>query len=1177
MKRTALFAVLLLMVLAFPGKSFADIFYVRADAQGDNSGSDWTNAFRSLPAELLRGSTYYIASGEYPGYTFDDPMPEDPALNFIYIKKAIPEDHGTDTGWEDYLGEGSADFEATLTFKAGYYEIDGQVGGGPGSWKEGHGIKVRHSGTSDQIKLIRISERVSNLVFKHVEMYFNTCTTCSGQDIFYSLSGGSDWTFRNCYMHHAGRVILLTFSSTSGVLIENSMLERNGVSSTQHSEVWIARDANNVILRNSVIADFVSTGGIIISRGENWDIYGNIFIWTENWGRRSMNGAIGSLSSSADYYARNVNVYNNTFVDLVEGGAGKIFPIYNEIGNVKAYNNLWYNSPATSFGPGVEHNYNWFMNSNEGSIFESAMQVGEGDPFIDFASGDFRLTSGTEPGIVLPELYDTDMAGIARGADGFWDRGAFEFESAAGEVNEPPSAYDDYAATAEDTPVAIDVLANDTDPEGDALTVSGLSPPGNGTAILNPDQTVTYTPAPGFTGTDSFTYAAHDGRSESNAATVTVTVSGGEALIANDDAYSTDEDSVLVVEAPGVLGNDTLEGSGPGAELVSGPVNGTVTLEPDGSFRYEPLPDYNGQDSFSYRVVTALSESNIAAVVLTVNPVNDSPLAADDSAFTFRGMPVVINVLANDSDIDGDALTVASIAAPQNGTAGINPDQTVTYTPAEGFVGIDSFTYRAYDGAVESNSATVTITVQDRPEAVDDTYSTLEDTPLQVAAPGVLGNDSGEGELTAQLVTGPSRGSLSLNSDGSFTYSPMDGYSGFDTFTYKAVSGGAESDSATVTITVQNRPEAIDDTYSTLEGTPLQVAAPGVLGNDSGEGVLTAQLVTGTTSGSLTLNPDGSFSYTPGFGYSGVDSFTYKAVLGDAESDTATVTITVQGRPEAVDDTYSTIEDTPLQVAAPGVLGNDSGEGVLTAQLVTGAANGSLTLNSDGSFVYSPATGYYGIDTFTYKALSGGVESNSATVSISVARASNTAPVGYQDSATTNFNTPVVIPVLANDIDADGDPLSVAAITITPPNGTATINPDNTVTFTPNPGFSGSDRFYYKATDGMDLSNTTRVTVSVKSNKPPVAVVDYATTRINTPILIDVAANDYDIDGIIIRESVIVLSRPGRGGTVVNNTDGTVTFTPAAGFTGFDYFYYNIKDDYGATSKSAKVTVKVER
>ncbi|MBZ0220513.1 MAG: tandem-95 repeat protein, partial [Candidatus Methylomirabilis sp.] len=855
---------LLLMVLALPGRSFADIFYVRADALGDNSGADWTNAFRSFPEELKRGSTYYIASGEYTGYTFNDPLSENPDLNFIYIKKAIPEDHGTDTGWEDYLGEGSAVFEAPFVFKTGYYEIDGQVGGGPGSWRDGHGIKVRHSGASDQMKLIKMAERVSNLVFKHIEMYFNPCTTCSGQDILYSLSGGADWTFRNCYMHHAGRVILLTFSSTSDVLIENSMLERNGVSSTQHSEIWIARDTNNVILRNSVIADFVSTGGIIISRGENWDIYGNIFIWTENLGRRSMNGAIGSLSSSTDYYARNVNIYNNTFVDLVDGGAGKIFPIYNEIGNIKAYNNLWYNSPATSFGPDVEHNYNWFMGSNESAIFESAMQVGESDPFIDNGGGDFRLSAGTEPGIVHPDLYDMDMVGIVRGADGFWDRGAFEFESTVAEENYPPSAFDDAAATSEGIPVTIDVLANDTDPEGDALTISGLSAPGSGTATLTPDQTVTYTPATGFTGTDSFTYTAHDGRSESNAATVTVTVSGGEALFANDDAYSIDEDGILIIEAPGVLGNDLLEGGSPSAELVSGPVNGTVALDPDGSFRYEPLADYNGQDSFSYRVVTGLSESNNAAVVFTVNPVNDAPTAADDSASTFRETPVVINVLANDADIDGDALTVASLAGPQNGTAVINPDQTVTYTPATGFVGTDSLAYSAYDGDAESNSTTVMITVQDRPEAVDDTYSTLEDAPLQVAAPGVLGNDSGEGDLTAQLVTGPANGSLALNPDGSFIYTPGAGYSGIDSFTYKVFSDDVESNNAIVMITVQDRPEAVDDTYSTLEDAPLQVAAPGVLGNDSGEGDLTAQLVTGPANGSLTLNPDGSFIYTPG-------------------------------------------------------------------------------------------------------------------------------------------------------------------------------------------------------------------------------------------------------------------------------------------------------------------------
>ena len=179
------------------------------------------------------------------------------------------------------------------------------------------------------------------------------------------------------------------------------------------------------------------------------------------------------------------------------------------------------------------------------------------------------------------------------------------------------------------------------------------------------------------------------------------------------------------------------------------------------------------------------------------------------------------------------------------------------------------------------------------------------------------------------------------------------------------------------------------------------------------------------------------------------------------------------------------------------------------------------------------------------------------------------------DSATTAYNTPIAVNALANDTDADNDGLSVGAITVAPSNGSAAVNPDNTITYTPNTGFSGTDRFYYTATDGTLSSNVARVVVSVKANQLPVAVIDYATTTVNTPVVIDLAANDYDPDGTIVRSTVTVLTAPGRGGSVVNNGDGTVTFTPLAGFAGSDYFYYSIKDNYGATSRSAKVTVKV--
>ncbi len=233
------------------------------------------------------------------------------------------------------------------------------------------------------------------------------------------------------------------------------------------------------------------------------------------------------------------------------------------------------------------------------------------------------------------------------------------------------------------------------------------------------------------------------------------------------------------------------------------------------------------------------------------------------------------------------------------------------------------------------------------PTAQNDSYTTYKNTPLNVAAPGVLGNDSDpDGDpLTAVLVSPPSQGSLTLNANGSFTYTPPAGWSGTTTFTYKARDvDGAESNVATVTITVQNRaPTAQNDSYTTYKNTPLNVAAPGVLGNDSDPDgdPLTAVLVSPPSQGSLTLNANGSFTYTPPAGWSGTTTFTYKARDVDgAESNVATVTITVQNRaPTAQNDSYTTYKNTPLNVAAPGVLGNDSDPDgdPLTAVLVSPA------------------------------------------------------------------------------------------------------------------------------------------------------------------------------------------------------------------------------------------------
>jgi VCBS repeat-containing protein len=487
--------------------------------------------------------------------------------------------------------------------------------------------------------------------------------------------------------------------------------------------------------------------------------------------------------------------------------------------------------------------------------------------------------------------------------------------------------------------------------------------------------------------------------------------------------------------------------------------------------------------------------------------------------------------------------------------------------------------------------ATVTIhvtCVNDAPVAQDDSYTTDEDTPLLVPAPGVLGNDydvDGNELLTSVLVSGPAHGTLTLNPDGSFTYTPAENFCGEDSFTYKAYDGELYSNVATVRITVtcvNDAPVAQDDSYTTDEDTPLLVPAPGILGNDydvDGNELLTSVLVSGPAHGTLTLNPDGSFTYTPAENFCGEDSFTYKAYDGELYSNVATVRIVVtcvNDAPVARDDTYTTDEDTPLVVAKPGVLGNDydvDGDS-LTAVLVSGPAHGTLTLNPDGSFTYTPAENFCGEDSFTYKAYDGELYSNVATVRITVTCV-NDAPVANDDEASVLEDSSVTIPVLGNDYDVDGDPLSVSIVS-GPANGRATVNPDGTITYTPNPDFCGTDSFTYKACDPSGACDTATVTIHVTCvNDAPVARDDSYTTNEDTPLLVPapgILGNDYDVDGNELLTSVLV-SGPAHG-TLTLNPNGSFTYTPNPKFYGTDTFTYRVFDGE-LYSNVATVTITV--
>src|SRR5439155_1738734 len=452
-----------------------------------------------------------------------------------------------------------------------------------------------------------------------------------------------------------------------------------------------------------------------------------------------------------------------------------------------------------------------------------------------------------------------------------------------------------------------------------------------------------------YNGPDSFTYRASDGQTNSSPATVSITVTPvNDAPVANNQNVTTPEDTSTNL----VLSGSDVEGPVTFA-ILSGPTSGALSLlnTNTGAVTYTPATNYNGPDSFQFTV----SDGSLLAtgtVSIAVTPVNDVPLATDDSYSLFKNTTLsvpVSGVLTNDTDPDGDLLTALLVTGPTHAAAfNLSTNGSFTYTPVSNYVGSDSFSYRANDGQASSAVVSANLSVvatNTAPVANGQNVTTPEDTAtnLVLTASDVDGNP-----LTFVIVSGPTNGVLSAvnTNTGAMTYTPNTNYNGGDSFTFLVNDGLTNSTTATVSITAT----AIND-------------AP-VANNQSGpaNGVL-----------SLLNTNTGAVTYTPATNYNGADSFTF-TVSDSSLLATGTVSIAVtpvNDVPLATDDSYSLFKNTTLSVPVSGVLTNDidpDGD-PLTAILVTFPTHAAaFNLSTNGSFTYTPVSNYVGSDSFSYRA-----------------------------------------------------------------------------------------------------------------------------------------------------------------------------------------------------------------
>ena len=762
---------------------------------------------------------------------------------------------------------------------------------------------------------------------------------------------------------------------------------------------------------------------------------------------------------------------------------------------------------------------------------------------------------------------------------------------------------DTATVTEDDAATALDVLANDTDGDGRPLLIETVDQPANGTVEITGGGTgVTYEPDADYCNNppggspDTFTYHLFGGVSSPVAVTVDCV---DDAPVAVNDSDTVSEDSAD--NAIDVLANDTdVDGGTRLVTSITQPVNGSATITGGGTgVSYTPnenvCNDPTGPaESFDY----TLNGGSTATVTITITCADDAPVAVADTATVAEdSADNAIDVLANDTDVDGGTMLVQSATDPAHGTASVTGGGTgVDYTPDANFCGEDTFDYTLNGG----DSATVTVTVtcgDDASVAVADSVSLDEDSP---ATPlGVRGNDTdidGSVELISSR-TDPGHGTATVTGGGTdISYTPAANYCGPDDFDYTLAGGSSATVSITVTC-VDDAPVAVADPASVAED--AAATAVSVLANDTdidGGPISIASatqpangtvVITGGGTG-LTYQPDPNYCNTPPG--SSLDTFTYTLTPGGS---TGVVTVTVNcvdDNPVAVNDSATVAEDS--SATAVDVLANDTDPdgGAISIASVTQPANGTVAVTGGGTgLTYQPDANYCNnppgspLDTFTYTLAPGGSQ---GTVGVTV-NCVDDAPVAVDDPTTVSEDSgATAIDVLDNDTDIDGGPKSIASVT-QPANGTVVITGGGTgLTYAPdanycnNPPGSSLDTFTYTLAPGGDTATVT-VTVTCVDDAPTAPDLDFdgvANMRIDVAAGSGLLSGAADVDG----PGPVVLGTVGSsspaGAVISSNADGSFSFTPPPGVTGDVTFTYTVCDSTTPTpvcSADATVTVTV--
>jgi len=629
-----------------------------------------------------------------------------------------------------------------------------------------------------------------------------------------------------------------------------------------------------------------------------------------------------------------------------------------------------------------------------------------------------------------------------------------------------------------------------------------------------------------------------------------------------------------------------------GAEIVDATTlyNCSINISPDGDcLTYTPLPGLvNFVDTITVEACNDAGQCEIVEIqVTTVEDIAEcddepnAPMLTNDEAMVDEGGNVTIDVLGNDEGCVEYEVTI--VEQPENGTATVNADGSITYEPNAGFTGTESFDYQvccAESGLCEVATVSVTVNATaENPTATDDAANVDQDGTVTI---DLIGNDEGCDEYEVTLTSDPANGSVTVDADGNATYTPDAGFNGTDAFDYQicCVESGL-CDEATVTITVDEVAAectaAVDDNVMTASGTPITIE---VLSNDTGDN-LEATDVSDPSDGTAVIFGN-DVVYVPDGGFTGTDCFDYTVTCENGETDTGTICVDVieNSAPEFNPNVDTIYESIPINDAFTYCLdANDVDGDPITFSIIENGMLGTAVLDANNCIVYT-AGSIVGLDEFIVVACDnlGNCDTLVFIVDIFDVNEPNNPPVINGDTLIYTIEQDTQLDECISVVDADGDPIDIDVI-LDPENGTVVFDGECFV-YTPDNGFIGVDTIEVIACDDEvpPLCDTVVLIINVvpsAGNNPPVANDDVYVIMPNTQNVFNILDNDSDVDENDIISICAITDGPTNGTLVVSDDSLSVTYTPDPGFVGVDSFQYVIKDLTGL-SDTAWAIINVE-